>query len=632
MAHGYNGKILVVDLTTGTHEIKEPGERWYRTYFGGSGIIAETLLSEDISGVDPLGPENVLILACSVVTGAPISGFNRYSVGAKSPLTGGFAETEAAGYWGPELKFAGYDGVIVKGAASKPVYLWINDDQVEIRDAADLWGLDNWQTLEKLQEVTGDKKVRVTSIGPAGEKLIPFACLQNDLEHFNGRTGMGAVMGSKMLKAIAVRGTGKLSFGDPDKVKEIGKWHRERIKQHPPNIGLSKFGTPVLMEGVNASGFLPTRNFKEGQFEGADKLSAGPYHETIYHSRGTCWSCSVACKRRVELDDPDYPLDKNLGGCEYEALAALGSMCAVDNLPAVAHGTQLCNLLGLDVVSVGAVVAFAMECFENGILTEEDTGGRSLRFGDAEAMVWLVKQIAAKEGIGEVLSLGVKKAAEKIGRGAERYAFHIKGQELAFHDGRGKTGMGLGFALSPTGADHVETPHDVAFQGDGISKLFPMGLLDPVDPVKTDAAKVRFFCIGQKAWGINNLLGLCNFCSVPIHALTFTKLVEAVQAITGWETSLYEIVLGVERANVMARVFNNRCGFTPDDDTLIRRWFEKMPAGPLKGMRFDPDEFRGWIELYYEMSGWDKDGRPTRGKLVELGLDWLQEAEAGGAQ
>lgn len=631
MANGYNGKILVVDLTSGTHQVNTPDERWYRTYFGGTGIIAETLLQEDISGVDPLGPENILIFACSVVTGAPLSGFNRYSVGAKSPLTGGFAETEAAGFWGPELKFAGFDAVLIKGAAQKPVYLHINDGEVEIRDAAMLWGLDNWDTLGKLQEIHDDKKIRVTSIGPAGEKLVPFACLQNDLEHYNGRTGMGAVMGSKNLKAIAVRGTGKLSFADPDKVKEIGSWHRKRIKEHPPNVGLSKFGTPVLMEGINAAGFLPTRNFKEGQFEGADKLSAGPYHDTIFHSRGTCWYCSVACKRKVVLDDADFPLDKDLGGCEYEALAALGSMCAIDNLPAVAHGTQLCNLLGLDVVSAGAVVAFAMECFEKGILTEEDCDGRSLKFGDAEAMVWLIKQIAARKGIGAVLSLGVKKAAEKIGGDADRYAFHIKGQELAFHDGRGKTGMGIGFALSPTGADHVETPHDVAFQGDGISKLFPMGLLDPVDPVKTDAAKVRFFYIGQKAWGINNLLGLCNFCSVPIHALTFAKLVEVVHAITGWDTSLYEILLGVERANVMARVFNNRCGFTPDDDTLIRRWFEKMPSGPLKGMRFDPEEFRGWIELYYEMSGWDKDGKPTRGKLIELGLDWLGEADTQAA-
>ncbi len=625
MAYGYNGKILYLDLTTRTHEIKTPDERWYRTYFGGSGIIGEKLLSEIRPEADPLGPENILIFACSVVTGAPISGFNRYAVGAKSPLTGGFARTEAAGYFGPELKFAGFDAIVITGVATEPVYVLINDGKVEIKDAGSLWGLDNWETLEHIREETGESKIRVVSIGPAGERLVPFACLQNDLEHFNGRTGMGAVMGSKNLKAIAVRGTGKLEMADPDKVKEIARWHRERVKVHPPNVGLTKFGTPGLVQGVNAAGFLPTRNFKEGQFEGAEKLAAETYHNTIFASRGTCWNCTVACKRRVELDDAEYPLDKRFGGTEYEALAALGPLLAIDNLPAVAYGNQLCNLLGLDVISTGAVIAFAMECFENGILTEADTEGRSLKFGDAEAMVWLIRRIAAREGIGHVLSLGVKKAAERIGRGAEKYAFHIKGQELAFHDGRGKTGMGFGFALSPTGADHIETPHDVAFQGEGISKLYPMGLFDPVDPVETDAAKVRFFYIGQKAWGINNLLGLCNFCSVPIHAMTFSKLVEAVQAITGWDTSLYEIVNGVERANVMARVFNNRCGFTPDDDTLIRRWFEKMPSGPLKGMRFDPAAFKGWIQLYYQMSGWDSEGRPTDGKLIELGLDWLME-------
>ena len=629
MAHGYNGKILVVDLTKGTHEIKEPDERWYRTYFGGTGIIAETLLNEDISGVDPLGPDNVLIFACSVVTGAPLAGFNRYSVGAKSPLTGGFARTEAAGFWGPELKFAGFDAVVIRGKAPQPVYLWIKDGQVEIKEADGLWGLDNWQTLEALRDSHQDAKVRAVSIGPAGEKEVLYSCIQTDLEHFNGRTGMGAVMGSKNLKAIAVRGTNKLDLADPEKVKEIATWHRKRIKEHPPNVGLNKVGTPGLIQSVNASGFFPTRNFKEGQFEGAEKLAADTYHDTIFHSRGTCFQCTVACKRRVQLEDDTYPLDKRFGGPEYETLAAFGSMLAIDNLPAIAYANQLCNLLGLDTISTGCAIAFAMECFENGIITEEDTGGRAIGFGDDEAMVWLIKQIAAQEGIGEVLGLGVKRAAEKIGRGAERYAFHIKGQEPGLHDGRGKTGMALGFALGATGGDHIETPHDVAFQGEGISKLFPMALLDPVDPVKTDAAKVRFFFIGQKAWGINNLLGLCNFCSVPIHAMTFTKLVEAVQAITGWEISLYEIVLGVERANVMSRVFNNRCGFTPDDDTLIRRWFEKMPAGPLEGVRFDPDEFRGWIELYYEMSGWDKDGRPTRGKLVELGLDWLPESETG---
>ena len=391
-------------------------------------------------------------------------------------------------------------------------------------------------------------------------------------------------------------------------------------------MGLTKFGTPSLVEGVNGSGFLPTRNFNEGVFDGAAKLAAPVYHDTIFHSTGTCWACAVRCKRRVSLEDGPYTLDKRFGGPEYEALAALGSMLCIDDLPAVARGNQLCNLLGMDVVSVGGIIAFAMECYENGILTDEDTSGRSLRFGDTEAMLWLIGEIAYRRGIGEILSKGVKKAAAEIGKGAEQFAFHIKGNELAFHDGRGKTGMALGFALSATGADHIETPHDVAFQGDAVSKLHPLGLLEPVDPLKTDNAKVRFFYLGQKAWSINNLLGLCNFCSVPIHAMTFPRLVEAVSAITGWETSLYEILNGSERSLVMARIFNNREGFTPKDDRLIRRWHEKMPGGPLKGRRIKPEELEHAKALFYEMSGWDEEGRPKRGKLVELNLEWLDES------
>ena len=625
MPNGYNGKILHVDLSKGSWHVEEPEEKWYRTYMGGSNFISYYLLKQLPPGIDPLSEGNILVFACSVVTGAPLSGFNRYTVGAKSPLTGAFAETEAGGYWAPELKFAGFDAVVIRGRAAKPVYLWIHDGNVEIRDAAGVWGLDNFQTLERLKEELQDKRIRVASIGPAGERLVLYACVQNDMEHYNGRTGMGAVMGSKNLKAIAVRGTSRLKMADLENVKQIARWHNDRIKTHPPNVGLAKVGTTGLLKGINDGGFLPTRNFKEGVFEGADKISAPAYHETIFHSNSTCYACAVRCKRRVALKHDKYPLDERFGGAEFEALAALGSLIANDNLPAVARGNQLCNLLGLDVISTGAVVAFAMECFENGILAEKDTGGRPLKFGDPDAMLWLIEEIAARRGIGDVLALGVKRAAEKIGRDAEKYAFHIKGQELGFHDGRGKTGMALGFALSPTGADHIETPHDVAFQGDGVSKLFPLGLFDPVDPLKTDEAKLRFFFIGQKAWGINNVLNLCNFVSVPIHAMTFSRLVETVNAITGWDVSLYELVKASERSNVMARVFNNREGFTPKDDTLISRWFEEMPSGPLKGKRIDPEVFRDLVQLYYDMSGWDAQGCPTRGKLVELGLYWLLE-------
>ena len=624
MPFGYNGKILHVDLSRSQWEVEEPDEVFYRTYVGGSSLASYYLLKMLTPGTDPLSEENVLVFACSVLTGAPLSGFNRFTVAAKSPLTNGFGEAEAGGYWGPELKFAGFDGVVIKGRALKPVYLWIHDGEVEIRDAGDIWGKDNWVAQEQIRTALGDKKIRVASIGPAGEQMVLFANVQNELEHFNGRSGMGAVMGSKNLKALAGRGTRKMTFSDPEKVKEISRWHNRRIKTHPPNVGLTKLGTSGLVKVLNDIGILPTRNFRDGVFEGVDKISADAYHKTIFHARGTCYACSVKCKRRVSLDDEQYPLDKRFGGPEYETLATLGSLLKIDNLPAIARGNQICNLMGLDTISTGCVIAFAMECFEEGILTTRDTGGRSLNFGDADAMLWLVGEIACTKGLGRILSKGVKQAAEHIGKGSENFAFHIKGSELPAHDGRGKTGMGLGYALSATGGDHIETPHDTAF-AKSIVNLRPLGILEPVNPLLIDYDKIRYFALGQKAWGINNCYGICNFCSVPIHAMTFSRLVEAVEAITGWDTSLFEIMKVSERSNVMARVFNYREGFGAKQDRVIRRWHEKMPGGPLKGQRIDPEEFQMAIDLYYELSGWDKDGKPTNGKLVDLNLEWLIE-------
>ncbi|HEY5119610.1 MAG TPA: aldehyde ferredoxin oxidoreductase family protein [Anaerolineales bacterium] len=623
MPFGYNGKILHVDLTKQEWRVEEPGEKWYRTYMGGSAFASYYLLKLLKPGVDPLSPENVLIFACSVVTGAPISGWNRYTVAAKSPLTHAFGESEAAGYFGPELKFAGFDAIVIQGRAAKPTYLFIKDGEVQFRDAKDVWGLDNFETLLRIQQEVGDKRVRVASIGPAGERLIRFANVSNDVEHFNGRTGMGAVLGSKNLKAVAVRGTKRMESAEPEKVKEIARWHNARIKIHPPNVGLTHFGTPGLVKGLNAAGILPTRNFREGVFEGADKLNADAY-ASILHSSGTCWSCAVKCKRRVALDDEKYPLNPKWGGPEYETIAAFSSMIGNDNLPAVARGNQLCNLYGMDTITMGNLTAFVMECFENGILTEKDTGGRKLNFGDPDAMLWLIEEVVHRRGIGDILAEGVKTASERIGRGSEQFAFTIKGNDLPLHDGRGKTGVALGYALSSTGADHVETPHDVNFQGDGVSKLYALGLLDPVEPLETDSAKVRFFALGQKAWGINNLLSICNFTSVPIQAMTFHNLVEALRAVTGWDTSLYEIMLAVERSMVMSRIFNLREGLGPEDDRVIRRWHEEMPGGPIQGKKIDEQEFRRAVELFYELSGWDQRGRPTLGKLVELNLEWLQ--------
>ena len=626
MPYGYNGKILHVNLNDSSYEIEEPSEEFYRTYVGGGGLTSYYLLKDLKPGTDPLGPDNILIFAGSVVTGAPLSGFSRYTVSAKSPLTGAFAETEAGGYFGPELKFSGYDAVVIKGKAEKPVYLWINEGDVEIRDAGAIWGLENADTRDKIREEVGESKARVASIGGAGERLVLLSNVMNEMKHANGRTGMGAVMGSKNLKAIACRGESKnISFSDPEKVKELVSWHSKRIKEHQPNINFSKFGTPMFVVALNNGGILPTRNFREGTFEGAEKIGV-PGLETVLKRSGTCYRCTVGCKRVVEMEAP-YELDPKYGGPEYEALAAFGSFCGVDDIGAVCKANEQCNRYGLDCIGVGATIAFAMECFEEGILTESDNDGKKVLFGDAAGMLDLVEKINSREGLGDILAQGVKRAAEKIGNGADAFAFTIKGQELPMHDPRGKTGVGLSYALSPTGADHIETPHDGSFVGDGLNFIKPLGILEAPEPTKLDEAKVRFFKQGQLSWSMTNLLGICNFTAAPVLALKFEKIVEAVRAITGWETNLYEIMQATERSEVMMRIFNNREGFTPDDDKLFRRLHEPLPEGASKGQYIDPEDLEKAIKFYYEIMGWDENGKPTRAKLWDLKLEWLPEAQ-----
>ncbi|EFI34503.1 Aldehyde ferredoxin oxidoreductase [Desulfonatronospira thiodismutans ASO3-1] len=618
MPFGYNGKILVVDLTNQTWSVDERDEAWYRTYWGGGSLASWYMLKEIPPKADPLGPDNVLVFAASVLCGSGISGFNRYTVAAMNPLTGGFGESEAAGYLGPALKHAGFDAVVLKGKSPQPVYLWINNGQVELRDAAHIWGKENAPTLDTIKNELGEKKIRIASIGPAGENMVRLACIINELAHANGRCGMGAVMGSKNLKAVAVRGdSANMSLADPDKLDEISKWHRKRIAEHMPSINMRKFGTVQHLMAQQNSGILPTRNWRDCQFEDASSLGWEGY-EKVSKGTHTCYKCAVACKRRVNNTE-----EKRYGGPEYETLAALGSMCGVGDLNAVCKGHERCNALGLDTVGTGAVVSFAMELAEKGILSAGDLGGTELKFDDAQGMLDLIEKIGAREGIGDILSQGVKRAAAAIGRGAEEYAFHVKGQEPAFHDPRGKTGVGLGFALSPTGADHIEAPHEVPFQGEGVKLVNPLGIFVAPQALDTGPEKVRYFIAGEKTWAMNNTLGLCNFVVAPLFSMTYDKLCEAVEAITGWQTSVHELMLVAERSIVLARMFNVRQGMDSKDDKLFRRMFEPLPDGVLKGEAISPDSFQQAVDLYYAMMGWDEKGVPSKGTLYRLSLDWL---------
>ena len=630
MPYGYNGKILRVDLSNQEISIEEPSETIYRKYLGGGALAAYYLLNELEPGVDPFSPDNVLVFMTGVITGTNISGNSRFTVAAKSPLTEGYGESEAGGWWGPELKSAGFDGIIVKGKSEKPVYLWIHDGEAEIRDASQYWGKLSGEVQEGILEELGfvseietwkDSRIRVLQTGVAGENLVRYAAVVNELRHYNGRTGMGAIMGSKNLKAIATRGTKRMEIADEDASKEVRQWYSEVYDRD--NDGMHLYGTSRIVGGLSDSGILPTRNFHDGEFEHAEDISGQKMAETILKKCGTCFACLVACKREVE--DEETGLDPKYGGPEYETVAANGSLCCIGDLKKVAMANQLLNQYVIDTISAGVTIAFAMECYENGILTKEDTDGLELNFGNADAALELIKKIGKREEIGDLLAEGTKRAAEKIGKGAEKYALHVKGQELPMHEPRGKTSLALAYSTSATGADHMEAPHDPAFvnfnpKGHSLGEL---GLIAPLDPLDLDYKKVRAYYYSQLAFTAYNSVGQCDFAATPLGTLRFSKMIDYINAVTGWDMSFWEFLKVGERANAMYRIFNYREGLTKDDDTLPERIFQGLENGVLEGEKIDKDEFAEALALFYEMSGWDENGYPKKSKLYELGLDWL---------
>ncbi|MFH1570916.1 MAG: aldehyde ferredoxin oxidoreductase family protein, partial [Gemmatimonadota bacterium] len=560
MPFGYNGKILRVNLTSGAVATEEPGPALYRRYLGGGGLGCYYLLREVPAGADPLGPDNKLIFMTSVLNGTPLSGCNRYSAVAKSPLTGGFGEAEAGGFWGPELKAAGFDGIIVEGEAAAPVYLYVHDGQAEIRDATAHWGKLADAVQHGLEQELGDERIRVLQTGIAGENRVRFAAIVNQLRHFHGRAGLGAVMGAKRLKAIVCRGKGRQETADREAFRQVLQWWRETYD--PEKDRRHVHGTAGGLMPLNADGILPTRNFREGAFEHAAAISGEHMTRTILTGRGTCFACAVACKREVEV--ASLGVTPDLGGPEYETVAAHGSLQGIGDLEFVALANQQCGQFVVDSISAGAVVAFAMECFEAGIIGPADTGGLDLRFGNQEASLKVLEMIARRKGIGDVLAEGVKRAAARFGRGADRFAMHVKGQELPMHEPRGKRSLALAYATSPTGADHMEAPHDPfyqSFDAAGNHALAELGLVEPVERMDMGPRKVRAFFYTQLVWGLYDTIGMCDFVGAPINDLNLTKLVEYVTAVTGWEVSLFELLKAAERANNLKRVYNVREGF-----------------------------------------------------------------------
>jgi len=618
MPNGYCGRMLYVDLTDRTTRVEERDEDFYRTYLGGWGVIAHELLKRAPRGVDPFAPGNPLIFATGVQTGSPVGSSGRHAVGAKSPLTGGFGEADVGGYWGTELKKAGFDAVVITGASKDPVYLWIVDGEVEIRDAGHLWGKETAEVQALIHEELGDDKVRVAQCGPAGERLIRFANVMHDVSRAAGRTGLGAVMGSKKLKAIAVRGTGAVEVADPETVEAVRTRFIE-LKEHWE--GLQKYGTAESVAEVQERGYLPTRNFQKGQFDGWERISGQRLRSEYLVGRDTCYGCPIACKRKVKADGV-YKIDSIYGGPEYETLGSLGSTCAIDDLEAILYANQLCAANGMDTISTGVTIAWLMDCFEKGLLMSEDTGGIEAQFGDAEAMVKLVEMIAAREGIGDVLAEGSWRAAKTLGNGTEDLVVHVKGQEFPMSDPRTQFGLGLAYAISPTGADHMHSAHDHWIDEEapaGFLKLSYGMLTGQLEHNDLSPEKVRWVVYKNSHLVLFNCLGWCQF-----HHYSVSRIRDVLQAITGWNVRTFEIMKDGERALTLARAFNMREGLTADDDVLPPRMGEPLKAAAIDNWRIDPDEFVKARSLFYGMMGWDEEtGVPKAWRLHELDIGWV---------
>jgi aldehyde:ferredoxin oxidoreductase len=613
---GYHGKILRVNLSDNNISVETIDSPFCRKYLGGAGFVSYFLWKEVRRGIDPLSPDNKLVFALGPATGVMLPGSGRHCVGAKSPLTGGIAKSEVGEFWGAELKRAGYDAIIIEGKADRPVYLWVHDQEASIRDASHLWGKTTKDTQQAIRAEQGDNRIRMALIGPAAEKLVRYACIMHGLYDAAGRGGLGAVMGSKNLKAIGVRGHKAPPVFEPEGVKEL----RQQLLANMDQVSnFHEFGTGAIMEVFEATGNLPVRNFRDGLFPGVKQISARAIKDTIRIGMDSCFSCPVRCKKVVKFEEP-YPVDPAYGGPEYETLAAFGSNCGIDNLKAIAKANELCGAYSLDTISMGCTIAFAMECFENGLLSLKDTGGIELRFGNDKAMLEIIELTAERQGIGELLAEGTARAAQMIGKGAQEFSIQVKGLEMGMHEPRQKAGLGLGYMVNPHGADHCCNMHDTGYTSEQkMNEMRPLGINDPLPSDDIGPGKVALFRLVQLKHIIFDSLVICQF--IPY---SYEQLAGVVASVTGWDMGVTEQLSIAERILTIARLFNTGEGFTPADDTLPKRFFKPKTDGALADKSLDPAKVERARSHYYSLMGWDtRTGIPTPEKLEELGISQL---------
>jgi aldehyde:ferredoxin oxidoreductase len=579
--------------------------------------------------VDPLSPENILTLMVSPSTGAPVSGQSRINANARSPLTGAIGDSQAGGYFPAELKFASFDGIVIRGCSSRPVYLSILEGKAELKEAGHLWGKTTGEVDRQIKRELGDSKTQVLQIGPAAENGVRFASMVNMSNRNNGRTGMGLVMASKNLKAVAVRGTRKVEIDDPESLMEIARSANKLLPANPDMEPLAKYGTASVVLPQNMSGTLPTRNYSEGQFEFAEDISGETLYDTILKKRDTCYACIVRCKRVVEIEAEPYPVNPLYGGPEYETLGTFGSYCGIRDLAAISKANEMCNAYGIDTITAGATIAFAMDCFERGVIGLEQTGGIPLRFGRADAMLETLQQIVTRSGpLGTILADGSAAAANTWGPAAKACLITVKGQEAPAHMPQVKKSLALIYAVNPFGADHQSSEHDWMYEAECsqlyLDRLAHLGLVDPPPAGSFGPEKVRFAFLTQQFYSMLDTLELCQFVFGPGWTLFGPEETAAVvRAVTGWDVSVKELLEVGERRLNMLRQFNAREGIDRKEDRLPEKFFTPLAGtGPSAGAVVDAQDFEAALDLYYTLCGWTREGIPTPEKLTALGLAW----------
>ena len=597
---GWTGTTLRVNLSTGAVTKGATDPQMAREFIGARGLGTKIMSMEVDPRVDPLSPDTKIIFAPGPFTGTYAPSAGRYEVVTKGPLTGTIAASNSGGAFGAELKYAGYDLLILEGKSAKPVYLWIDDDRVEIRDASPLWGKNAPDTTDMLRAETDDE-AKVACIGPAGEKLVLFACIMNEMHRAAGRTGVGAVMGSKNLKALVVNGSGSVKVADPKAFKEAVLKARQKIKVHPVANGLRAYGTDVLVNILNEIGSLPTRNWRDGYFPTADKVGGESLSaHNLIRPKG-CFSCVISCGRVSRVTARGF---EGYGeGPEYESAWAFGPDCGIDNLDAVTKANYICNELGLDTITMGSTIACAMDLFESGVLTPKDTDGIALNFGNAGAMVEMVRKTGLREGFGNKLAEGSYRLAASFGH--PDYSMTVKKQEMPAYDPRGVQGIGLNYATNNRGGCHV--------RGYTIS-VEVLGSPAKMDPSVTKG-KADLDITFQNLTAALDSSGACLFSTFGIGA---DELAEMLTALTGVSYPTAEFMKAGERIWNLERVWNLKAGFSAKDDTLPERLLkDPIKTGPSKGGLSKLPEI---LPEYYRLRGWDKNGIPGEEKLKELSL------------